>query len=118
MKETKITLVGKEYPLIFSASAQEKIRDRFASTDGEIDTNNIGVKDVDALFEILMEAGRLYYKITEREYPDPLPCNPSDVLDAAEMGEAVRTIMAAIANSEEREVETVDEKNTVAAQEN
>lgn len=118
MKENKIIILGKEYPLCFNAKAEEQIKDLFSTEDDEIDTSKIGIKDVDSLLKILMDSGRLYYKITERECPAPLPCDPSDVMDTNELGEALRVIIDTMTGDREREVETVDEKNAVAAQEN
>ena len=115
MKIYHIEMVGKKYPLVFSATASEKLKDYFGNMSEDA-VNSIGMKDINALLGILMDAGRLYCKLTNVDCPDPLECQPTDVLDVAELTGVVKLIQDVITGGNEREVEVADSKNMETTQ--
>lgn len=121
MRISYIELLGKKYPLCFSLAASGKLSEAFGDLDKmqeKLSGGNVAdiAKTVDTMLDILMEAGRIYCKISNIETPEKLPCNPSDVIDLSNPA-ALTAIFSAISTGNEREVEVADSKNTEAAPE-
>lgn len=121
MKITYITLLGQDYPLCFSLAASAKLSDAFGGLDkleAMVTGKDVGktAKAVDTLLNTLMEAGRIYCEMAHIETPEPLKCNPSDLLDMTDPA-ALSAVLAAITAGNKRDVETVDSKNREATPE-
>lgn len=121
MKITYITLLGQDYPLCFSLAASAKLSDAFGGLD-KLDTllqsEDVGktAKAVDTLLNALMDAGQTYCRMAHIDAPEPLKCNPSDLLDMTDPA-ALSAVLAAITAGNKRDVETVDSKNREATPE-
>lgn len=120
MKISYINLCGKDYPLVFSLAATEKICEEFGDLDGmqkALDSDNMVKKlsATDRVLSILMDAGHVYCSAMGIEVPEKLPCRPADVLDISDPS-AISSIFKAIASDTKRDVET-QSKNVVPTQE-
>ena len=72
---------------------------------------------VDALDDVLttlMKAGHIYASACGEELPPPIPCKPSDLIDAAD-GTALKAVLETMHGDAKREVEAVT-KNGEATQ--
>ena len=114
MKIHYIDLIGKKYPLVFSATAQENLKNYF----GGVDTadSGFGIQNINGALEILLDAGRLYCNLMGIDIPEPLPCKPSDVLDITELTELVTLIKDVITEGQKQEVEVAEPKNAEVTQ--
>lgn len=117
MKVSYIKLLGRDYPLCFSLTASQELSDAFGGLDKmtkELTGVDMGkmVKAVNTTLGVLMKAGRIYSEAIGQECPEPLPCQPCDVIDMTDP-ESIKAIFAAINGDTER---TVEAKNTKAAQ--
>ena len=114
MKISYFEVLGEKYPLCFSMAASAKLAEAFDGLDKmqeKLGGGNIAdmAKAIDTILNTLMEAGRIYCRMTNTECPEPLGCNPSDIIDVSDPA-AVNAILAAMTNGNEREVE-VSSKN-------
>ena len=114
MKISYFEALGVKYPLCFSMAASGKLSDAFGGLDKMQEKLGSGdvaamAKAIDTILNILMEAGRVYCKMAKIECPEPLGCNPSDIIDVSDPA-ALNAILAAMAAGNEREVE-VSSKN-------
>lgn len=114
MKISYFEALGVKYPLCFSMAASAKLADAFDGLDKMQET--LTSKDVstmakalDTILNTLMEAGRIYCRMANIECPEPLGCNPSDIIDVSDPA-AVSAIIAAMTAGTERDVE-VSSKN-------
>lgn len=118
MKVSYIELAGRKYPMCLSLTAAAALEDTFGGltkmgevlTQGSIRDKTAAVNDV---LRILMAAGRTYVHAEGGEVPEPLPCNPSDVLDITS-GAAVKAIFSTISGDTKREVEAEPKKAEAA----
>lgn len=120
MRVSYINLAGQRHPLCFSLSATQAIGAKFGGLDGmsaAIQSPDLGTKlqAVDDVLEILMAAGRRYCAVSGEQLPPPLPCRPSDLIDATDP-DAVDLIFSAISDGSERELEAVPAKNAAPTQ--
>lgn len=116
MKVSYITLLDRDYPLCFSLSASEELADAFGSLDKmtkDLTGKDMGkmCKAINVTLNALMKAGRIYSEALGREVPEPLPCQPCDVIDMTDP-ESVKAIFAAINGDTKRSVEAKNAKTT------
>lgn len=105
MKISYIELAGARHPVCFSLSAIEEIEDRFGGLD-EMRKELTGgkVKAINAVLEIMMDAGRAYCKAMGMDLPDKLPCRPGDLIDVRDEA-VVQQIFGAMSGDTGRTVE-------------
>lgn len=122
MKVTYIELLGERHPLCFSLSAIEDICDTFGSVEDMQtllfdDTNTSAkLKTVGKLLDILVKAGRRYFKLAGKELPPEIKGNLADLIDISDPG-SITKVFEAINGDAEREIEARPSKNAEAAQE-
>ena len=119
MKTVYIELAGQKHPLRMSLAATKALSERFGGLDqmGEALTGSDVAAKVDALDDvlaILMKAGRIYASACGEELPLPIPCKPSDLIDASD-GTVLKSVLETMRGDAEREVEAVT-KNGEATQ--
>ena len=91
--------------MCFSLSAIEAIEDEFGSLDEMRDGLVKGkVKTINAVLEIMIDAGRAYCIGMGEEVPPRLKCRPSDLIDVRDP-DIVKNIFAVISGDTERTVE-------------
>ena len=119
MKTVYIELAGQKHPLRMSLAATKALNERFGDMDqmgAALTGENVGVQ-IDALDDvltILMKAGRIYASAFGEELPPPIPCKPSDLIDASD-GTVLKSVLEAMRSDARREVEAVT-KNGEATQ--
>lgn len=122
MKVTYIELLGERHPLCFSLSAIEDICDTFGSVEDMqtllFDDANTSakLKTVGKLLDILVKAGRRYFKLTGKELPPEIKGNVADLIDISDPN-SITKVFEAINGDAEREIEARPSKNAEAAQE-
>ena len=118
MKVSYIKLLDRDYPLCFSLTASQELAEAFGGLDKmskELASSDMAkmCKAVNVTLNALMKAGRIYAGAIGRECPEPLPCEPCDVIDMTDP-ESIKAIFAAINGDTERSVETKKKKPTQA----
>jgi hypothetical protein len=118
MKVTYIKLLGEEHPLCFSLSAVEEISNTFGSMEEmqEIILNDgmtgEKMRAIASLLDILIKAGRRYFKLMDLELPKEIKGSVADLIDIRDP-DALNKVFEAIAGDTEREVEATS-KNAEA----
>lgn len=106
-----IDMMGKR-PLVFNNYAGKRIEDEFGSVEklgDKLAEKPFGT--INALLMILMDAGRKYCEVMKIDCPEPLPCEPGDLIDITDHeGYLAISKLCMEVISGEREVE-VSEKN-------
>lgn len=106
-----IDMMGKR-PLVFNNYAGSRINDEFGSLEKLGDTMaEKPFETLNRLLIILLDAGRRYAEIMKLDIPEPLACEPGDLIDVSNQEEflAINKLCRDVLTGE-REVE-VTEKN-------